>query len=296
MENRKNNYIDRSDVENHFKLRNRKFVQFFFVDKNVSCNEYILFVCFFLFYRNEDILSLLISISGANSNLFITKEQINKFFEIYEIDEKYFQDLPIYLEESVSSKSSIHSEAYNLQSFYYYLLRNKSFQHDLIDFKQEIINLTIDKETIERILIRKNYYDSIVNKMDDNITSKAKFDKTYNTPTEPCLNKLYRILFTLQPPPFYYDFVISSSPSIVRMNVINQLKQRYSPSIRSNSVFIQSSLSPKSLQRKNTYYSFKNKPIYPSNSIHSERRCSESPNVYNRRGRSGCKIYPSTCI
>lgn len=296
MENRKNNFVDRLDIEKHFNLRNRKFIQLFFLDKNVSCNEYVLFVCFFLFYRNEDILSLLISISGTNSNLFITKEQINKFFEIYEINERYFQDLPIYLEESVSSKSSIHSEAYKLQSFYFYLLRNKSFQHDLIDFKQEISNLTINKETIERILIRKNYYDTIVNKMDENITSTAEVDKIHIAPAESCSTKLYRILFTLQPPPFYYDFIISSSPNIVRMNVVNQLRQRYSPSIRGNSVFVQSSLSPKSFHRKNTNYSFKNKPIYPSNSINSERRFSESPNINNGRGKSGCKVYPSTCI
>lgn len=96
-------YVFRREIEICFLPENRAFVTHFFIDEHVNCNEFVLFVCFFLFYSNEDIVNILISMIGVNSNLFITKEQVKKFFFDYNIDRDKYPDLDKYLEESKPS-------------------------------------------------------------------------------------------------------------------------------------------------------------------------------------------------
>lgn len=63
-----------------------------------SCDDFVLFVCFFLFYHNEYIISILLIIAGVNSNLMITKEKVNQFLDCFNIDKYLLKDLDEYLE------------------------------------------------------------------------------------------------------------------------------------------------------------------------------------------------------
>lgn len=85
-------------IESLFKPRNSNFVSKFFTDIEVSCDDFVLFVCFFLFYHNEYIISILLIIAGVNSNLMITKEKVNQFLDCFNIDKYLLKDLDEYLE------------------------------------------------------------------------------------------------------------------------------------------------------------------------------------------------------
>lgn len=86
-------YVHRREIEICFLPEHRAIVSRFFIDEHVNCDEFVIFVCFFLFYSNEDILNVLISMIGVNSFLFITKDQVNDFFLIYGIDKSLYKDL-----------------------------------------------------------------------------------------------------------------------------------------------------------------------------------------------------------
>lgn len=94
----KREYVNRMVIESLFKPRNSNFVSKFFTDIEVSCDDFVLFVCFFLFYHNEYIISILLIIAGVNSNLMITKEKVNQFLDCFNIDKYLLKDLDEYLE------------------------------------------------------------------------------------------------------------------------------------------------------------------------------------------------------
>lgn len=99
------NYIYKSELEACFKPKNRGFVNHFFLSDEINCNDYILFVCFFLFYHKVDIISVLIAMSGVNSNLLITREKINNFLFMYDLNLKDYKDLEYFLSVSVDEIS-----------------------------------------------------------------------------------------------------------------------------------------------------------------------------------------------
>lgn len=72
----------------------------FFLQDRVDCNDFVLFVCFFLFYPIEDILNILISMIRINSKLFITQEQVNQFFETFNLDIYKYDELRYVLDLS----------------------------------------------------------------------------------------------------------------------------------------------------------------------------------------------------
>lgn len=99
------NYIYKSELEACFKPKNRGFVNHFFLSDEINCNDYILFVCFFLFYHKVDIISVLIAMSGVNSNLLITREKINNFLFMYDLNLKDYKDLEYFLSVSIDEIS-----------------------------------------------------------------------------------------------------------------------------------------------------------------------------------------------
>lgn len=80
----------KSDLELYFEPENSGFIKYFFIENTVSCNDFVLFVCFFLFHSNDEILSILLSMIGVTSNILITKEQINKFTKVYNFDNSIY--------------------------------------------------------------------------------------------------------------------------------------------------------------------------------------------------------------
>lgn len=101
--NPEKNSILKVDMESYFQPENRGFIRYFFPENTISCNDFVLFVCFFLFYSTDDILSVLLAMCGVTSNLLITKEQINRFLYYYGYDSVNFSDLFVTLENSSSS-------------------------------------------------------------------------------------------------------------------------------------------------------------------------------------------------
>lgn len=99
------NYIYKSELEACFKPKNRGFVNHFFLSDEINCNDYILFVCFFLFYHKVNIINVLIAMSGVNSNLLITREKINNFLFMYDLNLKDYKDLEYFLSVSVDEIS-----------------------------------------------------------------------------------------------------------------------------------------------------------------------------------------------
>lgn len=78
-------YVDRKIIESCFELENRGFISRYFRNKQVTCDDYVIFVCFFLFYSNKDILTILLAMIGLKSNLFISKEQVDLFVSTYSL-------------------------------------------------------------------------------------------------------------------------------------------------------------------------------------------------------------------
>lgn len=93
FKNKNINFVNRISLELNFKLQTRKIITLFFIDEKISVDDYILFVCFFTFFSYEDIVSLMVSMIGISSKLFITKEQLNLFFVKYGLDRNEFGDL-----------------------------------------------------------------------------------------------------------------------------------------------------------------------------------------------------------
>lgn len=79
-------YVLKNDLLEHFKKESKGFVNHFFQNNHIECNDYILFVCFFLFYSIPDIVSVLIAMCGVNSNIIITKEKIDVFFHYFDLN------------------------------------------------------------------------------------------------------------------------------------------------------------------------------------------------------------------
>lgn len=55
-----------------------------------------MFILFFLFYGISQITTVLLAMNGVNSNLFISKEQIVNFFQVYGLDINQFDIIDYY--------------------------------------------------------------------------------------------------------------------------------------------------------------------------------------------------------
>lgn len=119
-------------------------------------------------------------------------------------------------------------EAYSMKVFQSSLLNNKSFLSDVNKLKEEISTLTIDYETIDKIILRMSYYNCILTKTEkllENVVDDNIIITKY--PAESCTAKLYRLFFTKKPNPYYYDFSIVYLPELAKNDVIVQLKQKF---------------------------------------------------------------------
>lgn len=94
------NGISKVEMESYFDPENRGFIRHFFTDTSISCNDFVLFVCFFLFYNADDILTVLLAMCGITSNLMITKEQVNRFLINFGFNCNRFEELFLRLESS----------------------------------------------------------------------------------------------------------------------------------------------------------------------------------------------------
>lgn len=258
--NRDVNYVNISDIALLFRTKSQGYINHFFVDEKVSCNEFILFVCFYLFYSNEEILTILVAMSGVSSKLYISKEQVDQFFVNYTLEKSKFKELDYILETSKPSLLgykylyyifiySCPHEAYNLKSFQNYLLNNIFFIDSISRLKQELSVLTFDSKAISTINERIEYYNEVFNVVYGNLNDNPTIYNNNNykkKPHELCCSKVRRVLFSMKPNPYHFDFKINTTSDKAKSNVLLMLKQRYGYS-RKSSTYCKISLTSPSI-------------------------------------------------
>lgn len=193
---------------------------------------------------------------GVNSNLIITKEQVNLFFYKYSLKEDDYIDLFSLLDNSIDRNIDYSSEVYDLKVFIEYLKNSIGFSDVIKSLRKDIMKITMELINVEEILYRKIFYNNIIK---ENIKNETN-NKLYY-PKESCINHLYRIIFTCKPNPYHYDFSIQSSVEKVENDVIFQIKQRFGYSKRGSST---------------CFYSFTTRSIPVE--LHSEREQSDKTN------------------
>lgn len=65
-------YLPKQEILLHFSPRFRDIVHYFF-RQQVSCNDYVLFVCLFLFFDIPQLITILLTMARVYSNIFITE-------------------------------------------------------------------------------------------------------------------------------------------------------------------------------------------------------------------------------
>lgn len=65
-------FLPKPEILLHFPPRFRDILDYFF-HQQVSCNDYVLFVCLFLFFDIPQLLTILLTVCKVYSNLFITE-------------------------------------------------------------------------------------------------------------------------------------------------------------------------------------------------------------------------------
>lgn len=235
---------------------------------------------------------------GVNSNLFISEEQVKLFFETYSLDENNFIDLNYDLNLSKPSLpeyiyiyiymniNRYPSKPFNLKIFQSSLLSNKSFIGRISELRQDISYLTLDFDEIDEILMRSYFYYRVLNNNDNSIKENKPTSNNIYQPTESCLSKVHRLLFTSKPDPYHCDFSIDTKPDKVKSDIISQIKLKFCYSRKSSSTCFKTSYTSKSLRlRKKT----ETKIIYPVSSSSTYDKFSPSKIMSSA---NKYKIYP----
>lgn len=225
-EHTENNYVLKSTILKLFKKECENYISYFFVDDKVSCNDYVLFICFFLFYNTVDIVTVLVSICGATSNLLITKDKMDLFFKLFSIEKNYYDVIIELMNERNIEQYDSDVRVYSLKTFVMYVADSYSILSSLNNVKQNIMKLTFSQNDYENIMSKRNYYYYINN----------MFSIVY-TRKESCYDKLYRLLFTNKPKPFYYNFSTKNPLDREEKHVIYKIRGRYGYSKRNSSTF-----------------------------------------------------------
>lgn len=161
-------------------------------------------------------------------------------------------------------------EAYSLKTFQSYLLRQSSFILLLKSLQQDISAYTLNMDEINQINIRRNYYNYTLYKnqlIDDSYDEQQRSVVNLKQPRESCVDKTFRILCTVKPHPFHYDFNINSSSDVARNEILAQLKLRHCTKIINTSTIFKTSIYSRSNYEKEiNHFSFRNKVIYPTTS------------------------------
>lgn len=129
-----------------------------------------------------------------------------------------------------------------MKSFHYYLQKNAIIFNHLASLKHDISKLTLDRKSVDMILIRKMYYDLLIreNKMPNEFSLNS-------LPKESCESCIYRKLFTSKPHPFHYDFHVICDSKTACGKVLTYIKKRYCFRRSSNALYFKTSIFSKSV-------------------------------------------------
>lgn len=82
-------YVHLTKIMVFFKPDYCGFLELFFKNDRVEFDDFFLFICAFLFFDNDMIISLLLSMIGIHSNIFITALQIDEFCKKVYLNDLY---------------------------------------------------------------------------------------------------------------------------------------------------------------------------------------------------------------
>lgn len=213
-----------------------------------------MFSCVFLFFDSGLILSLLLTMSSINSNIFITKEQIDSFSSAYDLDRNLYDKIVSHREYYGLSSNKLPKDVIPLKQFKDYCNLEQSFQKCLFMLCKDLKILIWKKNVKEYINIFRKYqyyhnisslnksislsdYSSIKSEeieleLEKHTKSSKKALSRPVVPVEPFCSKIYRILFTNLPPLYSYDYWLSDPKAEDFEDIIIQLKKHFGYSER----------------------------------------------------------------
>lgn len=200
--------IQRIDiVDLYFKVYNHQ----------ISCNNFVSLICTFSFFTLEQILQVLLSICGIHSNCYLNREQIFSFLSYLNVELLSIKLTENWLETKRETKKS--PTRISLKSFLKFLTDNPSVINTLFYFKACLVDRIVTEHTYQIIIERKNYYTSINDENNNKTSHESKTrinlhnskSKVKNTgkkvPQEPICRKLFRIIFTNEPAPYFSEYI-----------------------------------------------------------------------------------------
>lgn len=84
----------------HFPDEYSGLLKSFFSNPRILCSDYIVFVCFFVFYDVPQIVPVFLTMSHILSNVFVSQEQLYSFFTKFGLNKDDYNDLSPLLKES----------------------------------------------------------------------------------------------------------------------------------------------------------------------------------------------------
>lgn len=216
--------------------------------------SFFVFSCVFLFFDSELILSLLLTMASINSNILITKKQIDAFSSAYDLDKYLYDKIVSHREYYGLSSNKLPKDVIPMKQFKDYCDLEQSYQRSLFMLCRDLKLLIWNKNTNEFINIFRKYqyyhnsyslnktislsnYSIIKSEeIELEIEKQTKSSKKVGTkpviPDEPICSKIYRILFTNLPPLYSYDYWLSDPKIEDFENIIILLKKRFGYSER----------------------------------------------------------------
>lgn len=211
-------------------------------EHRISASNFISLICTFTFFTLEQILQVLLSICGIHSNCYINQEQIYTFLSALNVEVISLKLTEKWLSTIGETRHSKKPKRISLKSFLKFLLDNPTVINTLFYFKACLIDRIITDHTYKIITQRKNYYNSFTendeNKNNNNNNnnqnneskmrinmhrSNSRIRNTYSNsnnnlnykrkhiasppPSEPYCQKIFRIIFTNEPDPFYSEYI-----------------------------------------------------------------------------------------
>lgn len=166
----------------------------------VQKDKFKVFICY--------IYIVILSLCGIKRNENINEENMTILFNKMNINDINHDEILSFMNKCSRDENN------NIKVFSLIenLKENQTYIHPLIELKKTIIDNIIGKTTYLTICRRKYY-----------LSHREKDDNTI--PTEKCLDKIERILFTNNPPPFFYQY--EPDESFNESEIFQIIKNRY---------------------------------------------------------------------
>lgn len=180
-----------------------------FIDNKVNHDIFLQFILYFGLFNNEQILKLLLYVSGIQSNVVISNDQMFEFLRDINMLQVVSLKFRSFLDETPT-----HENKYHIKDFKKFVMDNDVMQ-PLFILRKFIIEEVITVRIYTNILYKKDYY------------GDREMPPLYH-PTECFLKAWYRKFFLQEPHPLLADFTPSSYKVAVD-NIIYIMCTKYSP-------------------------------------------------------------------